>query len=76
MAALEAERVIAVAVGVELDAEGRQGLHGRGRLVTQHPGGGLADAPPSGRDRVLEMALRGVVGGQRRGEPALGPVAR
>ena len=73
---LQPEREIAVAVGVEGDAEPLEVAEARGRLLDQDARRGGADDPAAGGDRVLEMLLRRVVGGERGREPALGPVRR
>ena len=74
VAALEAEGEVAVAVGVEVDAEGLEVAEGVGRLVGEHAGGAGPHGAAAGLDRVVEVALRRVVGGGGGGEPALGPV--
>ena len=74
VAALEAEREVAVAVGVEAHAERLEVAEALGRLVAQHLGGRAAHEPAPGGERVLEVALRRVVGGERGGQAALGPV--
>ena len=76
VAALEAEREVAVAVGVEDDADALQREDHLGRLVRQHLGGRAADQPAARALGVLEVQLRRVVDRERRGEPALRPVAR
>ena len=76
VAALEAERDVAVAVGVEAHAELLEVAEAGGRLVGQHLGGGAADEAAAGRERVLEVPLRRVVDGERRREAALRPVGR
>ena len=74
VAALQPEREVAVAVGVEADAERLQVGEARRRLLAQHLGGRAAHEPASGGDRVLQVQRGGVVHRQRRGEAALGPV--
>ena len=76
VASLQPEREVAVAVGVEGDAEPLEVAEARGRLLDQDARRGGADDPAAGGDRVLEMLLRRVVGGERGREPALGPVRR
>ena len=74
--ALEPEREVAVAVGVEVHPERGQVLDGVRRLVDEHPGRRFAHRPAAGDERVTQMALRGVAIGERGRQPALGPVAR
>ena len=73
--ALEAQGQPAGAVGVEGHAELGEILHRRRGLVAEHSGGRLAHRAAPGGERVGQVALGAVVVGQRRGEPALGPVA-
>ena len=72
--ALEAQREVAVAVGVEADAEALEVAEAPGRLLGEDARGGGADDAAARVDRVGEVELRRVVLGQRRGEPALRPV--
>ena len=76
VAALEAERQVAVAVGVEDDAEALELLDGPGRLAHEDLGGRPPHEAAAGALGVLPVELGGVVGRQRRGDPALRPVAR
>ena len=76
VAALEAEGEVAVAVGVEADAERLEVAEPRGRLVGQDLGGGAAHEAAAGRQRVLEMAGRRVVDRERGREASLRPVGR
>ena len=59
VAALEAEREVAVAVGVEADAEPLEVAHAPGRLLAQHPHRAGACGVAAGRERVLRCAARG-----------------
>ena len=72
--ALEAEREVAVAVGVELAAQVDQLADAGGRLVGEGDRGGALREAPAGLERVLEVNGGGVVDGERRGRAALGPV--
>ena len=74
--ALEAEREIAVAIGVEPHPELLEVAEAGGRLVGQDRGRGAADEPASRRDGVLQVPLRRVVHGERRREASLRPVGR
>ena len=74
VAALEAEREVAVAVGVEAHADPLEVAEALRRLLAEHLGGRAAHDPAARGQRVLEVALRGVVGGERGGEAALRPV--
>ena len=74
VAALEPERQVAAAVGVELDAELLQLADPVRRLVGQHLGGGSARQAAPGDQRVLQVQLRRVVDRERRGGAALRPV--
>ena len=76
VAALEPEREVAVAVGVEAHAERLEVAEARGRLRGEDARGRLAHEAAAGRERVLEVQRGRVVGGERGGEPALGPVGR
>ena len=62
------------AVGVEADPERREILDRLRRLLAEDRGGRLPHHPAPGGDRVGEMQGGGVLGGERRGESALGPV--
>ncbi len=72
--ALEAEREVAVAVGVEAHAERLEVAHARRRLLDQDLGRRAAHEVAAGEQRVLEVARRRVLDGQRRGGAALRPV--
>ncbi len=74
VAALEPERKVAAAVGVELDAELLQLSDPGRRLVRQHLGGGFARQAAPGDQCVFEVELRRVVERERRGGAALRPV--
>ena len=74
MPAFEAEREVAVAVGVELDAELLQLSDPVGGFFGEHLGGGSARQAAPGGERVLQVLLRRVVDRERRGGAALGPV--
>ena len=74
--ALEPEREVAVAVGVELDAELLQVAHARGRLLAQHAHRARASRVAPGGERVRGVLLGRVVVRERGGDPALRPVAR
>ena len=74
VAALEPERQVAAAVGIELDAELLQLADPVCRFVRQHLGGGLARQAAPGDQRVFEVELRGVVERERGGGAALRPV--
>ena len=76
MAALEAEREHAAAVGVEAHAEALEVGDAGGRLVDEHLGGGAANGVAAGGLGVGEVALGGVLDGERGGDAALRPVAR
>ena len=76
VAALEPEREVAVAVGVEAHAERLEVAEALGRLRAQDARGAAADEAAAGVERVLLVLLGRVVARQRRGEPALGPVGR
>ena len=76
VSALEPEREVAVSVGVEADADALEVAEARGRLLAEDAGRGGADEAAAGGDRVLQVQLRRVVGRERGGEPALGPVGR
>jgi hypothetical protein len=69
MAALQPEGEVAVAVGVEAHAEALEVEHARRRLRAQDLGGGGVHGAAAGSDRVLQVALRRVVEGDRRGQP-------
>src|SRR6185503_1701988 len=74
VAALEPEREVAVAVGVEANADPLEVAEALRRLLAEHLGGRAAHDPSARGQRVLEVALRRVVGGERGGEAALRPV--
>jgi hypothetical protein len=74
VAALEAEREVAVAVGVEPDAEGLEVGHRPGRLADQDVRGRAAHDAPARGLRVATVQVRRVLDRQRGGEPALRPV--
>jgi hypothetical protein len=74
--ALEAERERAVSAAVEVHPEPLELAHLVGGLLAQDARGALPGDPTAGRERVLEMALGGVVDGQGGRDSALGPVAR
>ena len=76
VAALEAERDVAVPVGVEADAERLEVGEPGGRLRRDDLGGGAAYEAAAGRDRVLKVPRGGVVDRERGGQPALGPIGR
>ena len=76
VAALEAEREVAVAVGVEAHAERLEVGEPRRRLAAEHLGGERRTSPRPAAICVREVLRGGVVGGERRGEPALRPVGR
>ena len=76
VAALEAERQVAVAVGVEVHAEALEVAHGAGRFAAQDGRGARAHEVATGPLGVLAMQVGRVVGGQRRRQAALGPIAR
>ena len=76
VAALEAEREVAVAVGVEAHAEALEVAEARGRLLGEDARRRRADDAAAGRERVLEVQRGRVVVGERGGEPALRPVGR
>ena len=70
VAALEAEREVAVAVGVELDAELLQLSDPVRRLVREHLGGGSARQAAPGDQRVLQVQL---AASRRRASAAAAP---
>ena len=75
VAALEAEREVAVAVGVEAHAERLEVGEARGRLRAQDLGGRAPHEPaPGARACPRRCELRRVVDRERGGEPALRPV--
>ena len=74
--ALEPEREVAVAVGVEAHAERLEVAEALGRLGAQDARGAAAHDAAARLQRVLLVLLGRVVAGQRRGEPALRPVGR
>ena len=76
MAALEPERQLAVGLAVELDPALLELSHLAGRLADEDLDHRGAAGPAPGADRVLGVELGRVVVAERRGEPALGPVAR
>ncbi len=76
VAALEPEREVAAAVGVELDAELLKVAHAVGRLLAEHPHRALPSGLAAGGERVGGVLRGRVVRRQRRGDPALRPVAR
>ncbi len=73
--ALEAEREVSLAVGVEAHAESLQVAHAVGRLAGEDLGGRAAHEPAPGELGVAQVKLGAVVGGKRCGEAALRPVA-
>ena len=75
MASLEAERQPSLVVEVEDDAARLQLADRRRRLVDQHLDRRGAAEAAAGGDRVGGVAVGRVVGLERRGEPALRPVA-
>ena len=74
VAALQAERELAAAVGVEVHAELLQLADAVGGLVGEGLGRGAAREAAAGRQRVLEVQLGRVVDRQRGGRAALRPV--
>ena len=74
VAALEAEREVAVAVGVEAHAEPLEVGEAGGRLVAEHLGRGAAHEIAAGDQRVVEVLGRRVLDREGGREPALGPV--
>ena len=76
VAALEAEREVPPAVGVELNAELLKVAHAVGRLLAQHPHRALSCGLAAGGERVGGVLRGRVVRSERRGDPALGPEAR
>ena len=76
VAALEAEREVAVAVGVEVHAEALEVAHGARRLAAQDGRGARAHQVAPGALGVLAVQVGRVVRRQRRRQAALGPVAR
>ena len=76
VAALEAEREIAVAVGVEVNAEALEVAHGARRLAAQDGRGARAHQIAPGALGVLAVQVGRVVRRQRGRQAALGPVAR
>ncbi len=75
MSALEAEREVPEAIGVEAHAERLQIADALGRLVHERFGGAAAHERAPGELGVAQVQLEAVVGGERGGEPALRPVA-
>ena len=76
VAALEAEREVAVRSASKLDAELLEVAHARGRLLAQHAHRARARRVAAGGERVRGVLLGRVVVRQRGGDPALRPVAR
>ena len=76
VAALEAEREVAVAVGVEVHAEALEVADGARRLAAQDGRGARAHEVAPGALGVLAVQVGRVVGRQRRRQAALRPVAR
>ena len=76
VAALEAEREVAVAVGVEAHAEALEVGDDPRRLAAQDGGRARADEAAPGALGVLAVLVGRVVRRERRGDAALGPVAR
>ena len=76
VAALEPEREVAVAVGVEAHADRLEVAEARGRLLGEDARRRGAHDAAAGGDRVLQVLLGRVVLGQRGREPALRPVGR
>ena len=76
VAALEPEREVAVAVGVEAHAERLEVAEALGRLGAEDARGAAPHDPAARVDRVLLVLLGRVVGRERRGQPALRPVGR
>ena len=74
--ALEPERELAVRLGVEAHPASLQLLDRGRRLAGQHLDRARAAEAAAGGERVVGVALGRVVGGERRGEPALRPEAR
>ena len=72
---LESEREVAASVCVELDAELLEMAHAVGRLLAEHADRALAGGLAAGGERVVGVLCGRVVRGQRRGDPALCPVA-
>ena len=72
--AVEAEREVTVAVGVELAAQVDQLAHAGGRLVGEGDRGGALREAAAGLERVREVDGGGVVDRECRGRAALGPV--
>jgi hypothetical protein len=75
MAALEPEREPPLVVEVEDDAAGDQVADRGRRLLDQDPDRRGAAEAAAGGDRVGGVEVGGVVGFERRRQPALGPVA-
>jgi hypothetical protein len=76
MPSLEPEGEPAVAVGVEADPERGEILDDSGCFVAEDPRRRFADGSAAGDDRVAQVQLGSVVGSERGGQAALGPVAR
>ncbi len=73
--ALQPQRQSALVVDVEDDAAGDQVAHRLRCFVDQDPHRGGAAEAAAGGDRVGRVPVGGVVGFERRRQPALGPVA-
>ena len=76
VAALEAERQAPVTVGVEVDADALEVADDGRRLAAQDGGRAGAHEAAPGALGVAAVTVGRVVVGERRGQPALGPVAR
>ncbi len=74
VAALEPEREVAAAIGVEGHPETDQAPHRLGCVLGQDAGGRLADHLATSLDGVGAVQLGAVLVGHRRGQAALGPV--
>src|SRR5215210_1242705 len=76
VAALESERESALAVGVEVDPDRFEVVDARGRLFAKRAYCARSRGAAAGGERIGGVELGRVVGRERGGDPALGPVAR
>jgi hypothetical protein len=75
VAALEPEREVAVAVGVEVHPDALELAHRARRLAAEDGGGARADQRAAGALGVAAVQVGRVVDGERGRQPALRPVA-